>query len=424
MSGTVSATTSIFTPSSTNYTPQNEDLNVIVFGNYEGKTGYVTSDEVYFGTTAHASAAAGTITFNGTSSNPAGVYQGYTNNTWAPSPSSGNTAATSITTDYIAAEPNNSVTISFNQTEEYFGLLWGSINASNELQFYNGTTLVATVQAVSSGNKLYLETTVNGQTTQSLVTSENTYYVSVNIPGGYTSVTASSASGAFEFANVAYAATTVTANPLTQSGNGAKIITPYDSANNQPMCFLEGTMIATPGGARLVETLRQGDLVLTASGQVEPVSWIGVRKMAARFADKLRAFPVRIAAGALADGIPARDLLLSPEHALLIDGILINAGALVNDVSITRETKMPESFTYYHVELASHALIMAENAAAETFLDNADRMHFDNWNTHPGQPVITEMNLPRAKAARQVPASIRNRLLARAAAFTCTSQAA
>lgn len=422
MPATNSVTTTVYTTSSSSYMPQYQGLNVITFGNYEAKSGFVTSDQVYFGSTPHSAAAAGTITFSGSSSSPAGVYQGYTGNTWAPSPSSGNTAATSITTDYLVAEPGNNITFAFNQTEEYFGLLWGSMNASNELQFYNGTTLVGTVQVETENNKTYLVTTVGGQSTQSLVTAEDTYYISVNIPGGYTSVVASSGSGGFELSGVSYANTTVTANPL--SGSGAKVITPYDSANNQPMCFLEGTLIATPDGARAVEALRPGDLVLTGAGQAEPVRWMGVRKMAARFADKLRAYPVRVAAGALAEGVPVRDLLISPEHALLVEGILVNAGALVNGTSITRETDMSEHFTYYHVELSSHALVLAEGAAAETFVDNADRMHFDNWDTHPDQLAIAEMNLPRAKSHRQVPDALRGKLQARAALLAQGNQAA
>ncbi len=98
--------------------------------------------------------------------------------------------------------------------------------------------------------------------------------------------------------------------------------------------------------------------------------------------------------------------------------MLIQAGALVNGLSILRETDMPEVFTYYHVEVADHALIHAEGVPAETFIDNVDRLAFDNWAEHEAPAVaIVEMDLPRAKSARQVPASIRARLSVRAAAL-------
>ncbi len=139
------------------------------------------------------------------------------------------------------------------------------------------------------------------------------------------------------------------------------------------------------------------------------------------FADPLRVLPIRVKAGALGEGLPGRDLLLSADHALLVDGILAQAGALVNGVSIIRETQVPTVFTYYHVEVADHSLILAENVPAETFVDNVDRMGFDNWAEHEalyGNAVaIVEMDYPRAKSARQVPQAIRNRLMARAEAI-------
>ena len=183
-------------------------------------------------------------------------------------------------------------------------------------------------------------------------------------------------------------------------------------------CFCAGTMIATPQGEVAVEALVRGDLVIATDGRVVPVSWLGVQTVSRRFADPLRTQPIRVKAGALGDETPCRDLLLSPDHALFIDGLLIHAGALVNGTSIIRETEMPEVFVYYHVETDDHSLILAENAPAETFVDNVDRMNFDNWAEHEalfsGGKAIDELPYPRAKARRQVPMSIRAALDARA----------
>ena len=122
--------------------------------------------------------------------------------------------------------------------------------------------------------------------------------------------------------------------------------------------------------------------MLTVEGEAKPVAWLGRQTVSRRFADPLRVMPIRIMAGALGDNVPLRDLRLSPDHALLVDGVLIQAGALVNGTSIIRESGGPERFTYYHVGLADHALILAEGAPAETFIDNVDRLAFDNWEEH------------------------------------------
>ncbi len=193
-------------------------------------------------------------------------------------------------------------------------------------------------------------------------------------------------------------------------------------------CFLEGTRIATPDGDCKVEALAIGSLVTTADGAAAPVKWIGRRTLHAygqrgyRFIDPLIYMPVRIKAGALGDNLPVRDLLLSPDHAVLIDDVLVEADSLVNGVSVVRQTRMPETFTYYHVELADHALILAEGAPAETFVDNAGRMGFDNWDEHealyPHAENTGEMECPRVKSQRQVPLSIRRKLRDRARALS------
>jgi hypothetical protein len=183
-------------------------------------------------------------------------------------------------------------------------------------------------------------------------------------------------------------------------------------------CFMPGTLIRTPAGELRVETLAIGDEVLTSAGEVRPVKWVGRQTVSTVFGDPLRVLPIRIQAGSLAENVPCRDLFVSADHALLVDGVLINAGALVNGTSITRTRDVPATFTYYHVELHDHSLVLAENTPAETFVDNVDRLAFDNWAEHealyPDAQPIAEMPYPRAKAARQVPQSLRERLRARA----------
>jgi len=175
-------------------------------------------------------------------------------------------------------------------------------------------------------------------------------------------------------------------------------------------CFAPGTRIATPSGEVAVEDLRAGDPVLTASGRVRPVRWLAVHTIAARFADPLHAWPIRISAGALGDNRPARDLLLSPGHALLLDGVLVQAGALVNGTSIVRAVRVPERLCYYHLELDTHDLLLAEGVPAESFLEGAEIVPFGNIADRTPPEAPTELPYPRVRSARQVPATLRARL--------------
>jgi hypothetical protein len=194
--------------------------------------------------------------------------------------------------------------------------------------------------------------------------------------------------------------------------------TQWSLQNDGPLCFMPGTHVATPSGEVAVEALKAGDLVLTAEGASAPVRWIGHQTFSRLFGDPARILPIRIRAGALGGGLPRRDLRVSPDHALLVDGVLVQAGALVNGTSILRDEAAPLTFTYFHVELADHALVLAEGVPAETFIDNVDRMAFDNWAEHEAiadsAAPMAELPLPRVRAARQLPAGTRARLAATA----------
>jgi hypothetical protein len=193
-------------------------------------------------------------------------------------------------------------------------------------------------------------------------------------------------------------------------------------------CFTAGTLIRTPNGEVAVESLKRGDRILTQDGRIATVDWLGIQTISIRFADKLRVLPIRIRAGAIAENVPSRDLRISPDHAILVEGALIQAGALVNSTSIVRETNVPKSFTYYHVEVEDHSLILAENTPAETFVDNVDRLGFDNWAEHealyPNGKHVEELPYPRAKSHRQVPVRTRVILADRAQAIGAVADSA
>jgi len=194
------------------------------------------------------------------------------------------------------------------------------------------------------------------------------------------------------------------------------------------ICFLAGTLISTPGGARAVEELAVGDLVLTAAGRAVPVMFVGRQTIHARFAPAETSRPIRISAGALGENLPERDLWVSPSHAILVDGTLCHARALVNGTTIAQLPAPTEMFTYYSVELEAHEVILAEGAPVESFADHVSRGRFDNAAEfevlYPQGRVVGEMDLPLAKSARQLPAGARAVIAARAELLAPAARAA
>ncbi|MGV2907197.1 Hint domain-containing protein [Achromobacter sp. AGC25] len=191
-------------------------------------------------------------------------------------------------------------------------------------------------------------------------------------------------------------------------------------------CFLRGTLIATPDGEKPVETLQPGDRVRTASGGVATVKWIGRRTLYAAHipgSHAVRAFPVRIAAGALAPGVPARDLHVSPGHHMCFGGKLIPAMLLVNGKTIVQDFSR-KVFEYFHVELEQFDILLSEGAPSESYVDTGNRSMFQNVNNvtlladfgpPAGRPAIEGMEVLRS--GPEVVA-VRKRLLARAEQLT------
>jgi hypothetical protein len=140
-------------------------------------------------------------------------------------------------------------------------------------------------------------------------------------------------------------------------------------------CFAAGTRLATPGGRVAVEQLAAGDAVLTRFRGVQRVSWIGRRTLDCRRHPRPeRVWPVRIAAGAFGDHTPARDLFLSPDHAVFAEGVLIPIKYLINGTNVTQ--RPVDCVTYYHVELLRHDVLLAEDLPAESYLDIGNRARF------------------------------------------------
>lgn len=160
----------------------------------------------------------------------------------------------------------------------------------------------------------------------------------------------------------------------------------------QAICYARGTNIQTPSGEMPVERLRPGKQVTTlVDGDATPrvVKWLGHRRIDLTTHPRPETVaPIRILQGAFADGTPHRDLLLSPDHAIFVDGVLVCARQLINGSTIRQEAGWT-AVDYYHVELESHAILLAEGLPAESYLDTGNRNFFGN----SGLPLMLHPDL-------------------------------
>jgi hypothetical protein len=166
-------------------------------------------------------------------------------------------------------------------------------------------------------------------------------------------------------------------NLTTLGDDGSKQIlaksgTNYSSAGYsftlQLTCFIAGTLIRTPQGERPIEQLQPGDLVLTPEGPV-PVKFLARTRRHVAALRCLGRMPIQVQAGALGALGPERTTCMSPSHAILIDGHLVEAGALLNGTTVTQLQEWPETWlTYYNIELEVHGLMGQWPAGGNLFL--------------------------------------------------------
>ena len=144
-------------------------------------------------------------------------------------------------------------------------------------------------------------------------------------------------------------------------------------------CFCAGTLIETPAGPRPIEGLRVGDPVLAEGGRPAPVRWIGRRVVRAAELSRNPALrPIRIVAGALGQGLPRRDLLVSRQHRMLVRSPVAQRMLGTSEVLVPaiKLTALPGIFVdetlretvYLHLLLDRHEVVVAEGAWSESLL--------------------------------------------------------
>jgi hypothetical protein len=180
-------------------------------------------------------------------------------------------------------------------------------------------------------------------------------------------------------------------------------------------CFCAGSEIATPTGATVVEDLKIGDEILSADGRTIKVKWIG-RQTLCKTSHGAHIQPVRIRVGALGNDLPLKDLCVTADHGIVIDGYMVNAAVLVNGdtIDFVPMDELPYAFQVYHVETEDHDVVLANGVPSETFVDAATRTHFDNYDEfldlYGTDRLIPKMPGVRVSSRRLLPPHLRERL--------------
>ncbi|MCZ4353759.1 Hint domain-containing protein [Roseovarius aestuarii] len=237
----------------------------------------------------------------------------------------------------------------------------------------NGTITDSTFDGGNQSNHGYVElSSLPAGATPLLTTSDPTHIVAFTYPVG---------SG-----NVFYSTmpidyyTGATNSNITQ----AEIFTLFSNTSDI-LCFTRGTLIDTATGPQAIETLKVGDHVRIIDGDTRPIRWISASKVggaALRRNPKLA--PVRITAGALGDGLPLRDLVVSRQHRILVSSkaakrmfglrdVLVSAIRLTELPGIFVDTAMDE-VEYFHILFDEHQIIWADGSAAESLFTGPEAL--------------------------------------------------
>ena len=195
-----------------------------------------------------------------------------------------------------------------------------------------------------------------------------------------------------------------------QGGNGQG-----GNGQGHGQCFLKGTNIRTAEGDRKVEDLSPGDLLPTVFEGICPIQWIGrysLKKTNPTKAWAKKVLPVRVARSALGLDVPNADLYVTKEHALLIDGVLVTAGSLINGTTITvYNPRELDELEFFHIKLERHNAIYAEGAPCETMINvEESAVNFAEYLRKYGHPITQEAPCAPLLSCNSGRSEIRSRL--------------
>lgn len=201
-------------------------------------------------------------------------------------------------------------------------------------------------------------------------------------------------------------------NPLDYSPNNLAVFTDRTCFP----CFAYGTMIETEYGSMPIQDLREGMKVWTVDNGMQPIRWIGSRKLSRAVlegAPNLR--PVRISAGALGKDTPSRDLLVSPQHRVLVrsriaqklfgqEEVLVAAKQLVLVDGIDIATDLPE-VEYFHMLFDRHEIVLSDGAETESLYTGPEAL--ESLGTEAREEIFTIFPELRDRPVDELPAGAR-----------------
>ena len=226
-----------------------------------------------------------------------------------------------------------------------------------------------------AGSSSAMTGTISGFTTTDTIDVIGFFATAASYTGGNLTLTnASNAHTTLHFSGGPFS----TAIPHVTTNGAGTVLT--------DVCFARGTLIDTPDGEVQVEKLKPGDRVVTARNGPRAVKWVGKGKVLATRGKRGPATPVIVRKGAVADNVPHQDLRVTRAHGLYIDGVLIPVEFLINHKTIVWDDRAQE-VEIYHIELASHDVLLANGVPAESYRDDGNRWLFQNANKDWDGPV-------------------------------------
>jgi hypothetical protein len=247
-----------------------------------------------------------------------------------------------------------------------------NITYDNVIVYAGGSTSGNTFNGYGASYVSYQAGTTSAAGGKSVNDTFNTNDNSTSLAYFYSGASVSGATVSDGTTLYAYAGSTADAITVTSGG----------SVNTAVACFLPGTLIRTPSGEVLIEDVRIGDTVSVFNWRngVETqreVTWVGSQKMVVRsgLPDDEAGYPVRVLKDAISDGVPYKDMLITPEHCLFFEDKFVPVRMLVNGRSIFYDRTIT-SYSFYHVETEEHSVIWADGMLTESYLDTGNRASF------------------------------------------------